>query len=247
MMSPAAWWQLEPRAAALVRDFLFHPAVYVHPDRLADVWPGGADLQPTRGADDAALSRALMQVFEIPTDVELDAQHPLHQVALLPYEGLARLARRVELECLGRRLRRVILRSELQALAGRLNEDDWRVVMAGGIDGGRSQHALDHAREPVDGENPAEAASMPMQELAHQLDTLGWQVLEQAFSQLPAGLRSRAVLKLPMRPNPSNPDASASKALVERVYAACADEWDADWHEAWLALAEHQRSGMGAH
>jgi hypothetical protein len=247
MMSPAAWWQLEPRAAALVRDFLFHPAVYVHPDRLADVWPGGADLQPTRGADDAALSRALMRVFEIPTHVELDAQHPLHQVALLPHEGLARLARRVELECLGPSLRRVILRSELQVLAGRVNEDDWRVVMAGRTEAGLPQGPLDHWRDPVDGAPLTEPDSMPAQELVHQLDMLGWQVLEQAFSQLPAGLRSRAALKLPVCPKPSNPDASASTALVERVYAACADEWDADWHEAWRALADHQRSGLGVH
>ena len=168
MFDPQTLWSLPAPQASRIHEFIFHPAAYIHPQRLAAIWPGSADRLPADGRHDAALSAALMAEFDLSDGVDVDVYAPLHQAG--------------EVLALAPHLRRIILRSELQVLAAQISRDDWDLVFASTP----SRLVEDDAQSP-----------MGLTELMRAFGRLGWQLLDAAFTRLPDSVSRRACLKLP--------------------------------------------------
>lgn len=183
MFDPRTLWSLPKHQARLVHEFIFHPAAYIHPQRLEAVWPGPQSHRPTNPDQDTALSAAILAAFDLSDKVELDLHVPLHQVALLGTADLARLAHRCEVLALAPDLRRIILRREIEALQPCLSPEDWDLVFAADV-------AVPQGAEAPVWPNAGE--------LLQAFGVLGWQVLEAAFVRLPDSVSRRACLKLPV-------------------------------------------------
>lgn len=225
MIDARSLWQFDPPMARVLREFILHPSAGLHADRWAQLWPGDASVLTLKPSGEAALSRALMQVLELNEQVELDLEQPLHRCALLPEEGLACLVRALEVRVLAPRLRRVILRSELQQLQQCLLPEDWARAMSVAHDAGA-------------GLMPAALLDVPVDELIALFDHLGWLVLDLAYGVLPASVALRARLKLPLKASLTWTEGlSESKAagLVQAVYADAVGTWSESWDDGWLS------------
>jgi hypothetical protein len=93
MFDPQTLWSLPAPQASRIHEFIFHPAAYIHPQRLAAIWPGSADRLPADGRHDAALSAALMAEFDLSDGVDVDVYAPLHQAAMLSPSELQQISR----------------------------------------------------------------------------------------------------------------------------------------------------------
>ena len=182
MFDPQTLWSLPAPQASRIHEFIFHPAAYIHPQRLAAIWPGSADRLPADGRHDAALSAALMAEFDLSDGVDVDVYAPLHQAAMLSPSELQQVAHAGEVLALAPHLRRIILRSELQVLAAQISRDDWDLVFGSAP----SRLVEDDAQSP-----------MGLTELMRAFGRLGWQLLDAAFTRLPDSVSRRACLKLP--------------------------------------------------
>jgi hypothetical protein len=226
-MNPSLLFHLPPPLAAAVLNFLTRPAQEADPQRLAGALPPGWPLPLS-----AAAQRAVQQPWHLDTgrDVELlDPAQPLHRLALLPRAALATLARQLALHDQAARLRRVVLRSERQALAPHIEATDWAWLLS-----------------PAAG-SPAQALAEPaLHELPHWLDTVGWALLEAAATLLPTGLAQRLQLKL--RPAPATGPGLALPAELARQrvlarYPGAAATWSPRWEPDWQAWLAHAAPG----
>lgn len=221
-MTPIQLFQLPPALASTVLNFLQHPSREADPDRLTASLPAAwaPPLSP-------AAEQALSQEWQLDAERDLpllDLRQPLHRLALLPRALLGQLARQLGLLDQGRRLRRVILRSEREALAGQVSRGEWAWLL--------------EPQRPVAAQALAEPA---WPELAAWLDTLGWALLTQAAASLPGGLAQRLTLKLrPVTLNPAPLDTEQALHRVLDHYPRCVAELAPDWEAGWNAcLPDH--------
>lgn len=225
MVDIRSLWQFDPAMARVLWTFILQPCAGMHPDRLARLWPGHPSVVRLIPEGEAALSRALMGTLELNDQVELDLDQPLHRCALMPYEGLAVVARQIELQLLAPRLRRIILRRELELLQPVLGPDEWAM-------------ALDTRLHESQGLAPGELEDLPVDEVLALFDQLGWVVLDAALGQLHPSVARRAQLKLPVMPAPPIAralDVSRAEAIAQTAYPTAQERWQAGWDDAWLS------------
>ena len=215
----ASWcFNLPPAAANQMFDFVFHPASYVHPDRLKLHLP--AELVGC-GVSNALVSQALQSSLGLGDDVALNLQDKTHRAALLPAPALATLALRLGLHQQSHRMKLVILRSELTLLQKHLTPLDWDFVFA-------LQPAKALADAPLLG-------TAPMADWPALLAQLGWRTLESACGGLPQSVGKRLLLKLPVVAQSQSLSAEHASALVHDIYPALVNQWNPHWDADWLA------------
>lgn len=224
-MDARTFWQFEPALGRILREFIFQPSADLHPDRMQALWPEGMAVSGVLPQGDAALSRALIRVLELGDDVPLDLDQPLHRCALMPSQGLAVVARALEVRWLAPVLRRVILRGELQSLEPLMGKPEWALALS--------------EPDPVPkGMRPASLQDLTIDEWLPLFDHLGWVVLEFALGNLPRPVALRACLKLPVREIPKVAQSitpHGAQELVEAVYPEAAARWSSRWDDDWIS------------
>jgi hypothetical protein len=215
---------LPPLAVQQVLDFTFHPALYLHPDRLKLHVPAAV---AAMGMSEPLLSQTLQSTLGLGEEVALDLQDITHRAALLPAAVLQTLALRVGLCQQTQRIKRVILRSELTLLGAYFSAADWDFVFAQSTAGTESDVAL-----PLD--------AHAMADWPAQLLQLGWRTLEAACSLLPDSVGKRWLLKFPLVSQPVHPSPAVSMAMVREIYPALVQQWNPGWDAGFLPATSCQ-------
>ena len=215
---------LSPLAAKQVLDFAFHPALYLHPDRLKLHLPAAV---AAMGMSEPLLSQTLQSTLGLGEDVALDLQDITHRAALLPAAVLQTLAMRVGLCQQSQRMKRVILRSELTLLGTHFSAADWDFVFAQSTAGTESDVVV-----PLD--------AHAMADWPAQLLQLGWRTLEAACSLLPDSVGKRWLLKFPLVSQPVHPSPAVSMAMVHDIYPALVQQWNPGWDAGFLTATSGQ-------
>ncbi len=162
------------------------------------------------------VSAAWSQQLANPSEVELDFSQPLHRMALLPPEGLKRLALWAGAASVAGDLRRVVLREEREDLERHLPQDVWPWI---------------HQQEVPAPWPPSPKVSVST--LIEQVHTRGWGCLEILCDQLPRALGERMRLKLPLS-TPTEPPAPQQVIdLLTRAYPGAVQSWDPSWEPQW--------------
>jgi len=202
------WLALSPSAVRRIHAFVFEPATYLHPDRLPAYVPQALREQPA-----SVVSRALLPTLGAAE--ELDLTQPAHRAALLPVDGLERLAVRVGVRAEAARVKRVVASDDVATLSTTLVPGDWTAAY-------RSDR-VDAPGTPL----PAATA------LAQAIVDLGWSTLQSACDALPAGIGQRLLMKLPLCESPARMAPDVASAAVARAYAEAVNDWDAGWDAAF--------------
>lgn len=204
MTAIARWLALSPLAVQRIHAFIFDPASYLHPDRLPAYVPAAL-----RGQAPDVVSRALLP--GLGAAEELDLGLPAHRAALLPAEGLRRLALRVGACAEAGHLKRVVASSDIATLSDTLDAADWRAAY-------RSERCAARGTP-----QPSAAG------LAAMIARMGWATLQAACDALPRGIGQRLLMKLPLADGTVALAPGAAMATVAAVYAEAVDDWEAGW------------------
>ncbi len=229
-------------AARNVFEFAYHPAAYIHPERVQQEvpeWLHGAGLS-TRHA-----SEGLLATLEMSPWNGLDWTSLQHRPALLPFEGLQALAWRLGLASMAPRLRRVVIRDEWQALSEFLSPADWQWV----DQWPRPMGAGPATRSSLPSSTSLPAEPQPLNWLpADALDELpvsswpplvqqwGWCVVDAASGAMPPSIGARLRLKLPLLAPAFTPPASAvALTAVMAAYPGAVAQWNPTWDALWVS------------
>lgn len=200
----AQWLALSRPAVERIHAFVFDPASYLHPDRVPEFIPERLRDQPA-----AVVSRALLPVLGAAD--ALDLAQPAQRAALLPADGLARVAVRLGVQAAAATLKRVVMKDEVGVLSQLLAPADWRAVYESA------------QTDPAGAPRPDSAA------LAERITNVGWLTLQAACDALPAGVGQRLKLKLPRCTGDLGGQPMAACAALAAVYADVVTHWDAGW------------------
>ena len=257
MSNTAAWAKqvmaLPTDAARCVVEFAYHPARYIHPERVSQHVP---DALIKAGLNSRNMSIGLLQMAGLSTWTGLDWSNVQHRLALLPLEGLQTVAWRLGLASVAPRLRRVIVGHEWRALSESLSADDWQWVDAwprpmmatGGTSASASTLNRQGIGQPLNW-LPMDALDvLSVSDWATHIQHWGWQVMDAACDAMPAEIGARLRLKLPVINGLSNDPAQlASKvktphptlALTALVaaYPSAVAQWNPSWDAMWLPEA----------
>jgi len=240
-MIPGRLLELPARLVGCVFDFVFRPALHLHPDRA----PPGYPYEPS-GRDDPVLSRALLKAHGLDLAPDIDPRNAIHRAAMLPPEGIAFIARRLGLLGYAPRLKQLVRREELAAIESVVDAPAWSwlgsIERNDGVANGLPM--LDGSAEAgfrrwsaISAQANRPVAEPAIADLPAAIDRMGWSVLESAVRSMRPGLAERLLFKLPKVP-PSSPavDPAEAKILFSSVYLSCIGDWDADWEPQWRPL-----------
>ena len=240
---------LPAEAARCVFEFAYHPAHYMHPDRVGHLVPQALH---NTGLNKHNTSVGLLSLPGLSTWNGLDWGNVQHRLALLPLEGLQTLAWRLGLASVAPRLRQVILKREWLALSEFLSADDWRWVdtwpspMAAGARERSEPSANRHAISQPLNWLPAEALDeLPLSEWHLHMLHWGWQVVETACDAMPSDIGERLRLKLPMSTlsaqdqtmtarSTKPPHPTLALTALVAAYPSAVAQWNPTWDAMWL-------------
>lgn len=231
---------LPAEAARCVFEFAYHPAGYIHPERVHDLVP--VVLQRT-GVSSRDVSIGLLEMPGLSIWNGLDWSNVQHRLALLPLEGLNKLAWRLGLASVAPRLRRVIVGREWLALSEFLSADDWlwvdewpRPMAAGARAGAASTVNRSAIAQPLNWLPVDALDALPLTDWPTHLQQWGWQVVDAACHAMPTDIGERLRLKLPLvttqMPKPPHPTLALT-ALVA-AYPSAVAQWNSAWDAMWL-------------
>ena len=219
-MIPGRLLELPARLVGCVFDFVFRPALHLHPDRA----PPGYPYERT-GRDDPALSRALLKAYGLDLSPEINPRNAIHRAAMLPPDGIAFIARRLGLLDYAPRIRQVVRRADLEVLSPVIDASAWAWLDSLGVDQAWARTPQRPIADPL------------IADLPSAIDRRGWSVLESAVTSMRPGLAERLLFKLPrVPPTEQHADPAQAKVMVSSVYLSSIGDWDADWEPHWHPL-----------